>query len=80
MTDFDQDTPEGFAAMSTRDLIRLHRGSLHELHERGVINTWNTVTGEWAELIVASALTTFLCAGVGSCGLGGWSAPAVAFL
>ncbi len=49
MTDFDVE------GMSVRDLIRLHRETLHELHRREVVRTWNQPQGEWAELIVAAA-------------------------
>ncbi len=41
--------------MSVRDLIRLHRATLHELHRREIVRTWNQPQGEWAELIVAAA-------------------------
>ncbi len=49
MTDFD------VTGMSVRDLIRLHRKTLHELHDLGVVRTRNQPQGEWAELIVAEA-------------------------
>lgn len=41
--------------LSNRDLITLHRESLLELHERGVVRTFNPPQGDYAELLVARA-------------------------
>lgn len=41
--------------LSVRELIALHRGTLHELAGRGILRTGNAPQGDWAELIVATA-------------------------
>lgn len=41
--------------LTTAELLALNRQTLHELHRRGVIRTLNAPTGDWAELLVATA-------------------------
>ena len=41
--------------MTTMELLALNRQTLHELHRREVIRTLNAPTGDWAELLVATA-------------------------
>jgi hypothetical protein len=41
--------------MTTAEILALNRQTLHELYRRGVIRTLNAPTGDWAELLVATA-------------------------
>lgn len=41
--------------MTTAELLTLNRRTLWELYRRGVIRTLNAPTGDWAELLVATA-------------------------
>lgn len=41
--------------MTTAEVLALNRQTLHELYRRGVIRTLNPPTGDWAELLVATA-------------------------
>lgn len=61
MTDTSQDNDpptvgeRRLTDLETAELMRLHRGSLYELHRRGIVRTLNAPQGDWAELLVATA-------------------------
>ena len=42
-------------SLSVLDLIRLHRRTLYELKERGIVRTLNHPQGDWAERLVKDA-------------------------
>jgi hypothetical protein len=46
-------TPHRLGELSTRDLLALWAGALRELHDRGVVRTFNNPIGDIAEELVA---------------------------
>ena len=48
-------SPERVETLSVFDLIRVHRRTLFELRQRGVIRTLNQPQGDWAETLVKVA-------------------------
>ena len=55
-------SPARVEDLSVFDLIRLHRQTLYELLQRGVIRTLNQPQGDWAETLVKVAYGVQLAA------------------
>lgn len=55
-------SPADVEGLSVVDLMRLHRQTLHELVNRGIVRTFNQPQGDWAETLVRVAYNGQLAA------------------